>query len=409
MTATICHPAAEEARHATTSMASSAHSAKVGAQEFDLLSGVRSLPAVRVMRPDWARGISTLSLIFGPGPLVLRLLGVPAPQVPWQFLAVWAIPFVIVAAHYMIARRQWYFGPDEVCYAARGLLGPRRWSEPLSSYKGVLGVRVLRSGEDEEFPLTWHEVSLEHATRRAHSVELYVSRAAEAFQTRHREYAELFGLPRLVNILGEVTETRAPPSGESELPALDSLSRRGRKGLRFELAGDVLTVRTCPFCRKFRDVVLAGVFVVVWLGFLAYGVRGVLTGGDLWTVAVGWAAVGWSIVCFAFATLLVCDVFFTIDELEISTAGVRCERILFGRWRVNGGRLAASELEDILVNTALSGERYRTTVQFVGKAETLEFGYGRKITEEDKRILARCARTILCGPARGDERHAPGP
>jgi hypothetical protein len=112
-------------------------------------------------------------------------------------------------------------------------------------------------------------------------------------------------------------------------------------------------------------------------------------------------------VCFGIAALAVCDIFLSIDELEISPRAVRSDRLLFGRWVMSGGRLPASQLEDVLVNTALSGETHRTTVQFVGKTETIEFGYGRRITKEDKRILAQCARTVLGAPNRRDRANAP--
>ncbi|MFO7955618.1 MAG: hypothetical protein R6X33_00775 [Candidatus Brocadiia bacterium] len=108
-------------------------------REYDLLRGVRDLPAEAHLPKS--RTTAVFLLVMAAAFAAFGIQGL------WSYEGdVWpvvvplglALPIFLAGVHGLMSVKRYRFTREEVEFRGRGILGPERWSAPLSEYRGVL-------------------------------------------------------------------------------------------------------------------------------------------------------------------------------------------------------------------------------------------------------------------------------
>lgn len=218
----------------------------------DLLGGVSELPAQIELRGLRGGGAVTLAACMAiVAMLLLLLLTTPAADRRMVFLIFLPIAPIALAVgiQAFASYRQYTFTREAVTYSGRGLLGRRKWQEPLSSYRGVLMSQRLEGRNGTIYLLT-----LKHRERRSRDILLFYEELTPlCIRERQEHCARLLGLPALTETADGLAE-RAPADldkpvrqrvVEGSLPLrFDPASRPPGHGLSLSIEGDTLVLRS---------------------------------------------------------------------------------------------------------------------------------------------------------------------
>jgi len=335
--------------------------------------------------------------------LVCTLLDIPVPRLPlvWQFA--WAVSIGLLGLHYLMMQEIWEFAPSYVRMEKRGLLGRRVWTEPLQAYDGVVAEElpsILDTDTDDGSVLRWR-LTLRHARKRSRSVVVFSSMCEDEAHARHREYAELLGLPRLAAAVEDGGRTVFRPVLErySAEGCTDGLWLGSFCSWAATAAWDgrTLHVRSKPARRDAEMTIMSLVFLLLPFGF-------VIGGYALWhTTSLLMAVAAWSFGLLALVlAVLVWVEMLSRQELIVSATDVRYLQTLFGSYILNGRKLHASDVRDVVLHKRADS---RIVVRVVGDHSVIDFGYALALRTRDRqriRDMVRMALPLASSSAAGD-------
>lgn len=349
--------------------------------QLDLAPDAERLPGIVEHRESagMAIGISILAVVLGAASALFAwmwhlmptsaILGVAA-----VFSSVWAV-------HCWVFRRRWHFTQTQVECCQRGLLGHSEWREPLDSYTGVLRRTTATS-------IAWgHVLFLKHTSSKRRWVKLFVSKSEGACREAQARYAEMLGLPALVEAEdggGErVDDWPGRPlrdiANEGLLRPRTNISTPPGSSLTVQLGEDFVALTANPSgLGMLRKLLGAELPVWVYYGFLAQVLLPttfllfLLPAGGTARVLLGALAAIATAIAYAVVRL-------RREELVVSASEVR------KRWRhpwgASAGRAVPTDkVLDVCVRKDKQELRGRT-VEIVARDRILAFGVGIKRPE----------------------------
>jgi len=365
-------------------------------QELDLAPGVSELPLDVTRRGTRALAI-VLLLLGGTADLgaIAVILTHLAHGLSRTGLA--AVLFAVgtglelIGAREWVRFEQWRFTPQDVTRKWLGLFGANEWTEPLSSYAGVLRRQEYHSGGKNSPSYTLYILALQHGARKDRSVTLYSSRSPEGFRARHEEYARLFALPALIETQTGVEKRRPEDLGKSVRQRVaegsmqvtfDPSAIPPGSRLTVRVEGDTLTVRTGRNTFGLASTLGPAAFL---LGGVVILVLRLWPRVRIPAALLPLAALGILIAASAFAALRLVS-----EELLISPKEVR------KRWRHPWGTfresaVPAGEIEEVLI-LAPPGEQ-QTAVQAITDKAVVHFGMWLPV--RDKEWVRDCIIAVI--------------
>ncbi len=288
---------------------------------------------------------------------------------------------------------RWRFTRSDVECRKRRLLGWEEWTEPLSSYLGVVASETDFGGYFGL--LTLYSLRLQHREDSGRSVTLYRSRSPLGFRRKHEHYGRLFGLACLIEGASgleqrELADLELPVrerAASGGLPAaIDVSAPPAGKNMGVGVEGDALRI-----CARKRPLVLASSFIVRSL--ISTGALLVLFGLtspfgptllSVLTLVVGTASISLGVGLYIFLR-------YRREEILVSQRQVRRHWQFLGlKWAEE--TVATGDIREVVVSP-IATQKQHTVIHVLHTAGDLQFGWG--LTQAQNEWVRDCIVAVI--------------
>lgn len=292
--------------------------------------------------------------------------------------------------HNLVWRRRIAFNGKAFSVTERGLLGTRSWTEPLSSFDGVL--RKTKKIKTKNSSYTLYMVDLVHPDpdRR---INLYTHTSDAGFRAKWEGYARLLDLPAFDEGDGGIVRREAADLDKSVGELLregklqvdyDSLAHLA-EGLATDFEGDAVVITRTGPQNPWWGSLFAVLFPLVFVGIGIFVVDMDILGRIVFSGVGTLFEVVFAVAAYKDLT--------SRGRLRVGSDGVRISKV-----RANGENkgkfIPTDELESVVVNK--NDNEWRASLVIASDRETLRFGAGLPRASLDfvaNAILARIADT----------------